>query len=92
MQTPPAGAHTRDLCAPAHYPFRALAHTRRMFAFFRPWLFAAMLVLLTAAATATASAETLHGTPLLRRFLAADYNASPQHFAIATGAVGARPA
>jgi diguanylate cyclase (GGDEF)-like protein len=32
----------------------------------------------------TARPETLQGTPLLRRFLAEDYKATPQHWAIAT--------
>ena len=32
--------------------------------------------------------ETLHGTPLLRRYLPEDYNATPQHWAIATDKEG----
>ena len=35
-----------------------------------------------------AGAETLHGTPLLRRYLPQDYNATPQHWAIATDREG----
>jgi diguanylate cyclase (GGDEF)-like protein len=45
------------------------------------WLRLCALLLLWAAA---AGAETLHGTPLLRRYLPQDYNATPQHWAIAT--------
>ena len=45
------------------------------------WLRACALALLWAAG---AAAETLHGTPLLRRYLPEDYNATPQHWAVAS--------
>jgi diguanylate cyclase (GGDEF)-like protein len=42
------------------------------------------LLLLCLSLAGTAMAETLRGTPLLRRFLPEDYNATPQHWGVAT--------
>ena len=44
--------------------------------------------LLAALQPSCASAGTLNGTPLLRRYLPEDYNATPQHWAIATDKAG----
>ena len=41
-----------------------------------------LLALLAVLQSPHAVAETLHGTPLLRRYLPEDYNATPQHWAI----------
>ena len=46
------------------------------------------LLLLCLSLAGTAMAETLRGTPLLRRFLPEDYNATPQHWAVATDREG----
>ncbi|MFS8063657.1 MAG: diguanylate cyclase [Luteimonas sp.] len=43
-----------------------------------------LLVLVSVLLSQAATAETLRGTPLLRRYLPEDYNATPQHWAIAT--------
>ena len=47
-----------------------------------------VLVLACLPTLALAAAETLRGAPLLRRFLPEDYNATPQHWAIATDQQG----
>lgn len=47
-----------------------------------------LLLLLLVLSPICAYSETLRGTPLLRRFLPEDYNATPQHWAIATDADG----
>ncbi len=55
----------------------------------RHFLVRALLAMLLAAfLVAGAMADTLHGTPLLRRYLPEDYNATPQHWAIATDKQG----
>lgn len=49
----------------------------------------ALLVLLALASVAScAAAGTLHGAPLMRRYLPQDYDAPPQHWAISTDAAG----
>jgi diguanylate cyclase (GGDEF)-like protein len=47
-----------------------------------------LLLFLLALLPLTGIAETLHGMPLLRRYLPEDYNATPQHWAIATDKEG----
>lgn len=67
---------------PAHTPaMRRLRHPRA--------LLAALCLLLAGLALAgNVLAETLRGTPLLRRYLPEDYNATPQHWAVATARDG----
>lgn len=52
----------------------------------RPLFLIALAAL--AFASATAGAETLRGSPLLRRYLPEDYNATPQHLSIAADREG----
>jgi diguanylate cyclase (GGDEF)-like protein len=47
-----------------------------------------LLLLLIAVLPLVAAAQTLHGMPLLRRYSPEDYNATPQHWAIATDKEG----
>jgi diguanylate cyclase (GGDEF)-like protein len=49
---------------------------------------ALLAMLLATLVVAGAMADTLRGTPLLRRYLPEDYNATPQHWAIATDKTG----
>ena len=57
-----------------------------------PWFFllrALLAMLLVSLVTSSvAMADSLRGTPLLRRYLPEDYNATPQHWAIATDKSG----
>ena len=52
------------------------------------FLRALLAMLLATLVVAGAMADTLLGTPLLRRYLPEDYNATPQHWAIATDKQG----
>ena len=51
-------------------------------------LLAWLVLLLGLAMLPVAVADTLSGTPLLRRYLPEDYNASPQHWAVTTDKTG----
>jgi diguanylate cyclase (GGDEF)-like protein len=85
----------RDLGERAQYRAGSAAHTPRMsrrdprppVRLLAPALVLACLLCLLAGAGA-ALAETLNGTPLLRRYLPEDYNATPQHWAIASDKAG----
>jgi diguanylate cyclase (GGDEF)-like protein len=75
------GASARAAMGTKYRVARSAPTARAGSAAWPAWLQVCALLLLWAAA---AGAETLHGTPLLRRYLPEDYNATPQHWAIAT--------
>ena len=69
----------------AQYRVQSVTHTVKMT---RSILARLLLLLWLVLVPLTAQSETLHGTPLLRRYLPEDYNATPQHWAIATDQEG----
>ena len=70
-----------ELSSRAQYRVRSVTHTRVMA---RSLLSRLLLLFLLALLPLIAQAETVRGMPLLRRYLPEDYNATPQHWAIAT--------
>ena len=76
-----AAGSARELSCPAQYRVRSVTHTGVMARSLPSRL---LLLFLLALLPLIAQAETLRGMPLLRRYLPQDYNATPQHWAIAT--------
>jgi diguanylate cyclase (GGDEF)-like protein len=69
----------------SQYRVRFVTHTAQMTGSILPRL---LLLLSLVLMPLVGQSETLRGTPLLRRYLPEDYNATPQHWSIATDSSG----